>query len=121
MQKKAVLRWCTSQINSTRVTETWRDGWLKGKANDKKAKVEPHNRVELKREATTEVLEHEDLTEDPEIFLDEESPCPPKKSKPSEEGSDDFPTECEQVKTSDSKSHAPCRGWFRRRQGSLDL
>ncbi|MEW8544171.1 MAG: hypothetical protein AB2693_11615 [Candidatus Thiodiazotropha sp.] len=33
--RKAVLRWCGSQLNSTKVTERWRKAWLLARSAEK--------------------------------------------------------------------------------------
>lgn len=73
--RKAALRWCSSQLNASRVTTEWRTGWLEAKALENKP---AQLTVPSKRPPP---LEEDDIDfdKDPEVYLDETAPQ--KKSK----------------------------------------
>lgn len=76
--RKAVLRWCSSQLNAGKVTQEWRSGWLKAKAAERPA-LEICRTVKHQTETETT-----DFGKDPEVFLEE--PTPLKKRKMDDSG-----------------------------------
>lgn len=80
--RKAVLRWCSSQLNSTKVTQEWRRAWLPAKSIKKPCAQPVKRPVEEDLEWTDQRVdrEWEDLGKDPHVFL--EDAVVVKKSKP---------------------------------------
>ena len=76
--RKAVLRWCSSQLNAVKVTQEWRSGWLKAKAAERPA-LESCRTVKYQTETETT-----DIGKDPEVYLEE--PTPLKKRKMDDSG-----------------------------------
>ena len=87
--RKAALRWCTSQLNATRVTEERRSAWQRAKAtdrktgNDEKSTSKKEKVPEQGRGTCIEKQEEDkDLDKDPVVYLDYVVPAKKSKDRP---------------------------------------
>lgn len=66
--RKAVLRWCASQLNAGKITQEWRREWLLAKVAEKPIGADVSQTSQKRPAARTE---EEDIGKDPDVYLDD--------------------------------------------------